>query len=162
MTGPGHYRQAERLIEAGCDYGCPHTGCEHHMAQLAEAQVHATLALAAATAPFTPGPREQPQDHDYEHSEVYELGTADVEFLMAARRALPPLLRFAEAIRALCMDTDGGWLPAESQLPVGEFRAALALLDDGPSECPSPPGPDRRCYECATAEELAGEGNGNG
>ena len=33
-----------------CDYGCPHSGCQHEMRQLARAQVHATLALAAATA----------------------------------------------------------------------------------------------------------------
>ncbi|MGW5647544.1 hypothetical protein [Saccharopolyspora sp. NPDC003762] len=38
MTGPEHYREAERLLRRGDpDY-------------IAEAQVHATLALAAATA----------------------------------------------------------------------------------------------------------------
>ncbi|WP_103338760.1 hypothetical protein [Amycolatopsis sp. CA-126428] len=44
MTGPEHYREAERLIRASSgDY------VEAGDA-LAEAQVHATLALAAATA----------------------------------------------------------------------------------------------------------------
>lgn len=41
MTGPEHYRAAEQLIEAHGD-GVP--------TMLALAQVHATLALAAATA----------------------------------------------------------------------------------------------------------------
>jgi hypothetical protein len=50
MTGPDHWREAELLLEDSCDYGCPHTGCDHEMARLARAQVHATLTLAAATA----------------------------------------------------------------------------------------------------------------
>ena len=47
MTGPEHYREAERLIEPG-------DGDVHELemlkADVAIAQVHATLALAAATA----------------------------------------------------------------------------------------------------------------
>lgn len=44
MTGPEHYREAERLLKD-----------EYRTAQsIADAQVHATLALAAATA-LTPG-----------------------------------------------------------------------------------------------------------
>jgi hypothetical protein len=50
MTGPEHFREAELLLGSGCEYMCPHSGCEHEAAQLARAQVHATLALAAATA----------------------------------------------------------------------------------------------------------------
>jgi len=50
VTGPAHYEEAELLLTTGCEYGCPHTGCEHVREQLARAQVHATLALAAATA----------------------------------------------------------------------------------------------------------------
>lgn len=38
MNGPAHYREAERLLNRGYDH------------DLAAAQVHATLALAAATA----------------------------------------------------------------------------------------------------------------
>ena len=50
MTGPQNYREATVITEdARCDYGCPHTGCQHEMAYLARAQVHATLALTAAT-----------------------------------------------------------------------------------------------------------------
>jgi hypothetical protein len=49
MTGPEHYEEAERcLLENGCEYGCPHSGCEHEMRIIARAQAHATLALAAA------------------------------------------------------------------------------------------------------------------
>jgi hypothetical protein len=45
MTGPEHYREAERLLEASKD-----RGSADETARIAEAQVHATLALAAATA----------------------------------------------------------------------------------------------------------------
>ena len=50
MNGPAHYEQAELLITETCEFGCPHSGCVHVMKYVAEAQVHATLALAAATA----------------------------------------------------------------------------------------------------------------
>lgn len=47
MTGPEHYREAERLLfEAGKLYA----GDQREPGLLAEAQIHATLALAAATA----------------------------------------------------------------------------------------------------------------
>lgn len=47
MTGPEHYKEAERLIAlAGEMVNGPHL---QHAAWVAEAQVHATLALAAAT-----------------------------------------------------------------------------------------------------------------
>jgi hypothetical protein len=49
MTGPENYREAVAILTGeSCDYGCPHTGCAHEAAYLARAQVHATLALAAA------------------------------------------------------------------------------------------------------------------
>jgi hypothetical protein len=52
MTGPEHYEEAERcLLEEGCEYGCPHSGCEHEMRLIARAQAHATLALAAPQQP---------------------------------------------------------------------------------------------------------------
>lgn len=60
MTGPEHFREAERLTDqanswANADMGWKaHLSSEeriaHRMADLADAQVHATLALAAATA----------------------------------------------------------------------------------------------------------------
>jgi hypothetical protein len=51
MTGPEHFAEAERIVLGErCDYGCPHGGCAHEMAYLARAQVHALLALTAATA----------------------------------------------------------------------------------------------------------------
>lgn len=50
MNGPEHWRNASLIITDldACDYGCPHTGCVHEMANFARAQVHATLSLAAA------------------------------------------------------------------------------------------------------------------
>lgn len=48
MTGPEHYREAERLIEEANHVG--HQDPERGNGILAAAQVHATLALAAATA----------------------------------------------------------------------------------------------------------------
>lgn len=53
MNGPAHWLEADLILVGDsdpCSYGCPHTGCEHEMAMIARAQVHATLALAAATA----------------------------------------------------------------------------------------------------------------
>lgn len=46
MTGPEHYREAERLIKVVSD----HPGAAGPEPVLAAAQAHATLALAAATA----------------------------------------------------------------------------------------------------------------
>lgn len=49
MNGPQHWAEANLVITGeSCDYGCPHAGCAHEMAYMARAQVHATLALAAA------------------------------------------------------------------------------------------------------------------
>jgi hypothetical protein len=47
VNGPWHYRQAERLLEAATEHP---PGTEVVRNLNAEAQVHATLALAAATA----------------------------------------------------------------------------------------------------------------
>jgi hypothetical protein len=64
MTGAEHYREAEMELapDGGCEYGCPHAGCAHEMAHLARAQVHATLALAAATADAAYGLMAVPVD----------------------------------------------------------------------------------------------------
>jgi hypothetical protein len=48
MTGPEHYREAERLLAAQAKSG--RAGFPDDPRALAKAQVHATLALAAATA----------------------------------------------------------------------------------------------------------------
>ena len=50
MTGPENYREAERILRDDSDCICETTGCAHEAAQLNRALVHATLALAAATA----------------------------------------------------------------------------------------------------------------
>ncbi|HEY6279510.1 MAG TPA: hypothetical protein VIX86_24635 [Streptosporangiaceae bacterium] len=47
MTGPGHYLAAERMLSSARS---PQGRGEEEMATLAAAQIHATLALAAATA----------------------------------------------------------------------------------------------------------------
>lgn len=48
MTGPEHYRESERLIEEANHVG--HSDSWRSYGMVASAQVHATLALAAATA----------------------------------------------------------------------------------------------------------------
>lgn len=54
MTGPEHYRKAEELIGKAAKHG---DGTDRQATTLAAAQVHATLALAAATAmPATDSP----------------------------------------------------------------------------------------------------------
>lgn len=51
MTGPQHYLEAERLLEqAEVDARDPMRKCAEDANAIAAAQVHATLALAAATA----------------------------------------------------------------------------------------------------------------
>ena len=50
MDGPSHYREAERLLASDPACPCERTDCEHGRALVTRAQVHATLALAAATA----------------------------------------------------------------------------------------------------------------
>ncbi|QDB74832.1 hypothetical protein KNU56_gp55 [Gordonia phage Arri] len=46
MNGPQHYLEAERLIEESRDDRCDYQGAQ---VRIAAAQVHSTLALAAAT-----------------------------------------------------------------------------------------------------------------
>lgn len=55
MNGPAHYREAERLLAgrtypASAEDGLPERHYGPDDREIAEAQVHATLALAAATA----------------------------------------------------------------------------------------------------------------
>lgn len=48
MTGPEHYKEAERLARMAASYdGQP---SDHHIQAAQRGQLHATLALAAATA----------------------------------------------------------------------------------------------------------------
>lgn len=57
----------------------------------------------------------------------------DAEFIEHSRQDLARLLAIAEAVAALCRDTDGNWLDPTSELPVGEFQAAIsqALTPEG-------------------------------
>jgi hypothetical protein len=50
MNGPEHYREAEKLLGYAEARDAEQRGDATDMSLLAEAQVHATLALAAATA----------------------------------------------------------------------------------------------------------------
>ena len=71
MTGPEHWSEAELLLSQDpCEYGCPHSGCPHERRLIARAQVHAILALAAATA--LPG--EQAGDWQ---REIWSFGSED-------------------------------------------------------------------------------------
>ena len=66
MTGPEHWAEASQILTGDadpCSYGCPHTGCEHEMAMLARAQVHAWLAVGAAVIAGI-AHRIQPADRD--------------------------------------------------------------------------------------------------
>ena len=55
MDGPSHYREAEHLVKALPSCMCETTGCIHEQMQLQRAQVHATLALTAATVDLDDG-----------------------------------------------------------------------------------------------------------
>lgn len=56
MTGPEHYAEAERLLTLADRHTSGVTYAEEWALTLTAAQVHATLALAAATAVGTAGP----------------------------------------------------------------------------------------------------------
>jgi hypothetical protein len=56
MTGPEHYAEAERLLALADRHGKGVTYGQEWALTLTAAQVHATLALAAATAVGTAGP----------------------------------------------------------------------------------------------------------
>jgi hypothetical protein len=56
MTGPDHYAEAERLLALAERHGSGATYGPEWTLTLAAAQVHATLALAAATAGGAAGP----------------------------------------------------------------------------------------------------------
>ncbi|WP_329308407.1 hypothetical protein [Streptomyces microflavus] len=74
MTGPEHYREAERLIETAADILRPHDEgpCEADRV-LAAAQVHATLALAAATALIS----EKPRGGSFDAYQAWESAAGD-------------------------------------------------------------------------------------
>jgi hypothetical protein len=73
MTGPEHYRMAERLLESTAASKSSSADSVH---VLAEAQVHATLALAAATGVAWPSLAEgaawQEADGTARHSTEHE------------------------------------------------------------------------------------------
>ncbi|WP_367139779.1 MULTISPECIES: hypothetical protein [Streptomyces] len=79
MTGPEHYREAERLLQMSLEAGWPR---EEMVGLFAEAQVHATLALAAATALVDETPRSDSFSEDRAWQKVagspYEGGGAGV------------------------------------------------------------------------------------
>lgn len=60
MTGPEHYRRAERLLEQAYTEDCD---SPYHRHLLSTAHVHATLALVAACASPCPGPSSSSRHH---------------------------------------------------------------------------------------------------
>lgn len=49
MNGPEHWHEADLCLTGDpCEYGCPHSGCQHEMRMIARAQAHGLLALTAA------------------------------------------------------------------------------------------------------------------
>jgi hypothetical protein len=56
MTGPDHFRRAEELAAKASEYLGQGDGQDSAIVWAAVAQVHSTLALAAATALSTTGP----------------------------------------------------------------------------------------------------------
>lgn len=65
MTGPEHYREAERLLDVAEStyWEGPDSRVEFAQASLAAAQVHAMLALAAATAAGQATAYDGDEDH---------------------------------------------------------------------------------------------------
>jgi hypothetical protein len=62
MNGPQHWEEADRILSGDpCEYGCPHSGCEHEMRQLARALAHGALALTEAV---VAGATMRPEDRD--------------------------------------------------------------------------------------------------
>jgi hypothetical protein len=59
MTGPEHYAEAERLLALADRHGKGVTYGQEWALTLTAAQIHATLAVAAATAVGTAGPDRQ-------------------------------------------------------------------------------------------------------
>ena len=93
MTGPEHYREAEAAL--GTLYALE-AGSPAEAARLAEAQVHATLALAAATAlsRYTPEDKFPEADKRAWYVAASE-GPADKQRQIEARKA--GAAEFAEA-----------------------------------------------------------------
>ena len=60
MTGQEHYREAEEIVAASKKVS---RGSPEDMSLMAEAQVHATLALAATWADFTRTAGVKPKDY---------------------------------------------------------------------------------------------------
>ena len=79
MNGPEHYREAERLlaeVRKGYEVG-PTMSYQPESCALAEAQVHATLALAAATvATKAFGPQEMWGGHAIEAGPEWQEATS--------------------------------------------------------------------------------------
>jgi hypothetical protein len=85
MNGPQHWEEADLILSGDpCEYGCPHAGCQHEMRMIARAQVHATLALAAAVAD---GPAVmRPEDRDERDRATGRLEPEEPEESPLARR----------------------------------------------------------------------------
>ena len=86
MTGPEHYAEAERLLALADRHTRGVTYDQEWTLTLTAAQVHATLALAAATAVDTTGP----DGRAWADVAATRLSTSKPEALAAVRRTLIP------------------------------------------------------------------------
>jgi len=89
MTGPEHYTEAERLLALAGRHSSGATYDPEWTLTLTAAQVHATLALAAATAVGTAGP----DSHEWADAAATRPSTAKPEVPRASPRDSGPLPR---------------------------------------------------------------------
>src|SRR5438034_7783263 len=92
MTGPEHYAEAERLLAVADRHTSGVTYGQEWALTLAAAQVHATLAIAAATAVGTAGPdRTAWADIAAKHGSKPEPPSGSPPSLGPEQRRPPPL-----------------------------------------------------------------------
>ena len=103
MTGPEHYAEAERLLALAGRHSSGATYGPEWALTLTAAQVHATLALAAATAVGTAGP----DSREWADAAATKPGTARPEAPGASPRDPGPLPRRPPPL----------FPPAEPELP---------------------------------------------
>jgi hypothetical protein len=127
-----------RIIWDSCDcgdgYGCSHGSWPH--------------AIQTSRANIDRGPGNTPRDYDYEHSEVADLGDADVEFMTHAREDVPRLLAALDAVLKRAADWEsnaeecrafaarklecGNAIPAWiSEASAGAFEDCVQALREG-------------------------------
>jgi hypothetical protein len=120
-------REAEIEDYLTDDYGQPRT--EQRLAFCADWLYTDARKLVTFQVAPTVTDRSDPRVY---RADITGIRYPDAEFIEHSRRDLSRLLALAEAVTALCRDTEGNWLDPTSELPVGEFQAAIsdALLPE--------------------------------